>query len=156
MKPATIVFALVVAALLLVPTPVRAVSLPDMDRLAQPSALEQEAAETATPTEEAEDDSGIADLSATAGRLRGRVELTWSIAEGERTGNLVVERSTNGGSWRAVKACTMRFDPEQSDYDCTDTRLSSGATYSYRVCLTPKGSTCSNATPSRPVTVKAP
>ena len=35
-------------------------------------------------------------------------------------------------------------------------RLTSGTTYAYRVCLTTKGSTCANATPTEPVTVKAP
>ena len=120
-----------------------------------------EAAPTETPTEAPkpetdEDSSGVADLHATAARLRGRVELGWRAGDGGEEGNFVVERSTNGGSWRAVKACSTRFDPERSDYGCTDTRLTSGTTYSYRVCLTTKGSTCANATPSEPVTVKAP
>ena len=156
MKPATILIALLVAALLWIPAPVRAASLGAAAQSAQPSTLEQAATGPATPTAEAEEDSGIADLHATAGRLRGRVELGWSVSEGAHTGNFVVERSTNGGSWRPVKACSVRFDSKQTDYSCTDTRLISGATYAYRVCLTAKGVTCSNATPSEPVTVKAP
>jgi hypothetical protein len=116
---------------------------------------------TAEPTAGAEpqadeDSSGVTDLHATAARLRGRVELGWRAGDGAEEGNFVVERSTNGSSWRPVKACSTRFDPDQSGYGCTDTRLTSGTTYTYRVCLTAKGSTCANATPSEPVTVKAP
>lgn len=116
---------------------------------------------TVEPTEAAEpptdeDSSAVADLHATAARLRGRVELGWRAGDGVEEGNFVVERSTNGSSWRPVKACSTKFDPEQSDYGCTDTRLTSGTTYAYRVCLTTKGSTCANVTPSEPVTVKAP
>ncbi|MFN8467574.1 MAG: hypothetical protein U0X20_18585 [Caldilineaceae bacterium] len=68
----------------------------------------------------------------------------------------VVERSTNGGSWRPVKACFVPFDGEAKSYGCTDSRLSSGTTYAYRVCLTSKPTSCSNAAPTEPVSVKAP
>ena len=184
MKAATTVLALLVALMLLAPTPVSGAGLPGFDQTGVQAALEQEepgatpipspesTAEAtpesteAAPTEAAEpeaaeptpdeDSSGVADLHATAARLRGRVELGWRAGDGAEEGNFVVERSTNGGSWRPVKACSARFDPEQSDYGCTDTRLTSGTTYAYRVCLTAKGSTCANATPSEPVTVKAP
>jgi len=175
-KSATTVLALLVAMVLFAPAPVSAAGSPSIDRAGVQAALEQEepgATPTANaegteaaptepaPTEPAEpptdeDSSGVADLHATAARLRGRVELGWRAGEGAEEGNFVVERSTNGGSWRPVKACSTRFDPEQSDYGCTDTRLTSGTTYAYRVCLTTKGSTCANATPSEPVTVKAP
>ena len=155
-KPATILAAFLVAALLFVPAPVRAASLRTMDQSEQPSTFEQDATQTATPTEEAEDDSGIVNLHATASRLRGRIELGWSVNDEEHSGNFVVERSINGGSWRPIKVCSVRFDSDQTDYDCTDRQLISGATYAYRVCLTTKGFTCSSVTPSQPVTVKAP
>ena len=185
MKSATIVVALLVAILLFAPAPVSAAGLPDLDRSGVQAALEQEepgatptptiestaeataesteappaGAETDAETSDAETSdagSGVADLHATAARLRGRVELSWRAGDGAPAGNFVVERSTNGSSWRPVKACSTKFDPEQSDYGCTDTRLTSGTTYTYRVCLTDKGSTCANVTPSEPVTVKAP
>jgi hypothetical protein len=167
-KAATFAPALLVALLLLAPAPVSAAGRLNPERAAQPSALEQEttdedassddtAAEAeATPTAEGEDGSGIASLHATAARLRGRVELGWSVNEGGSEGTFVVERSTNGSSWRPVKACSQPFDGGPADFGCTDTRLNSGTTYAYRVCITDKGTTCANASPSEPVTVKAP
>jgi hypothetical protein len=151
-KSATTFLALLVALLLLAPAPVSAADRLNTEHKARSSAL----AQAATPTEEEENASGIANLHATAARLRGRVELGWSIGEDTDEGMFVVERSTNGSSWRPVKACSQHFDPTQTEYGCTDTRLTSGTTYAYRVCLTTKGTTCANASPSEPVTVKAP
>ena len=112
---------------------------------------------TLEPTPELEASTSITDLHATAGRLRGRVEIGWSIASEQDGGTVfVVERSTNGGSWRPVKACFVPFDGEAKSYGCTDSRLSSGTTYAYRVCLTSKPTSCSNASPTEPVSVKAP
>ena len=108
------------------------------------------------PEEEGEDTSGIVDLHATAARLRGRVELSWGVEAPESEGAFVVERSTNGSSWRPVKACAQPLDADETEYGCTDTRLTSGTTYAYRVCIAAKGTTCSNASPSHAVTVKAP
>lgn len=152
MKSAAIVLALLVAGLLFAPASVSAVDLPNPEHAGQLSAWEQEA----EPAAEGEDASGITELHATAARLRGRVELSWSVNDQASEGMFVVERSTNGSSWRPVKACSQRFDAAQTDYGCTDTRLTSGTTYAYRVCITEKGATCSNASPSQPVTVKAP
>jgi hypothetical protein len=166
-KAATSALALLVALLLSAPVSAAGISIPE--RAAQPFAVEQATTdedtpsaddatpeETPTPSAEGEDGSGIADLHATAARLRGRVELGWSINEGASAGQFVVERSTNGSSWRPVKACSQAFDSGQADFGCTDTRLTSGTTYAYRVCITDKGTTCTNAAPSEPVTVKAP
>jgi hypothetical protein len=106
------------------------------------------------------------DLHATAGRLRGRVELGWRFVLPETQGDaqaagaddsvFVVERSTNGSSWRPVKACYQPLDAEVDVYGCTDSRLTSGTTYAYRVCLAGRPTTCSNAEPTDPVSVKAP
>jgi hypothetical protein len=161
-KLATFALALLVALLLFMPAPVSAAGLFDPERAERPSALEQEtsdedaAEEQAAEGEDGENSSGIADLHATAARLRGRVELSWSVNEQAGEGVFVVERSTNGSSWRPVKACSQPFDGSQTEFDCTDTRLTSGTTYAYRVCITGKGTTCANASPSEPVTVKAP
>ena len=162
-KAATILGALLAATLWWGPAPANAAT-PARVQEVQQGALEQEAAPTADaepagdPPAGAQDEesSDVVDLHATAARLRGRVELGWRAGEGVSEGVFVVERSTNGSSWRPVKVCSMRFDPEQADYGCTDTRLTSGTTYAYRVCIAAKGTTCSNASPSQPVTVKAP
>ncbi len=162
MKSATIALALLVAVFLFAPASASASPLPVPQRAGQLSVLEQEtdalpgAEEEAGGEIEGEDTSGIVDLHATAARLRGRVELGWSVAEAGSEGLFVVERSTNGSSWRPVKACTQPLAEDETDYGCTDTRLTSGTTYAYRVCITTKGTTCSNASPSHPVTVKAP
>jgi hypothetical protein len=129
---------------------------PTADPTAEPTE-EPTAEPTPEPTPEPDASNPIVDLHATAGRLRGRVEIGWSIAPDQGGGTVfVVERSTNGGSWRPVKACFVPFDGEAKSYGCTDSRLSSGTTYAYRVCLTGKPTSCSNASPSEPVSVKAP
>jgi hypothetical protein len=137
---------------------------PTVEPTAEPTAeptveptLEPTVEPTVEPTPELEASTSITDLHATAGRLRGRVEIGWSIASEQDGGTVfVVERSTNGGSWRPVKACFVPFDGEAKSYGCTDSRLSSGTTYAYRVCLTSKPTSCSNASPTEPVSVKAP
>jgi hypothetical protein len=127
-----------------------------------------------TPTPEAEAASPIVDLHATAGRLRGRIELGWRYAapnsspadtapadtateDPSSAGSVfVVERSTNGSTWRPVRACYLPLDAEVDSYTCMDSRLASGTTYAYRVCLAAKPTTCSNALVAGPVSVKAP
>lgn len=88
------------------------------------------------------------------------MDIGWGVADSaEQAGGtvFVVERSTNGSSWRPVKACYVPYDGDtQQEYGCTDSRLSSGATYAYRVCLTGKATSCSNALTTDPVSVKAP
>ncbi len=123
---------------------------------AEPTARQRRANEEPTPTPEAS--TPISDLHATAGRLRGRVEIGWSVASApDQAGTVfVVERSTNGSSWRPVKACYVQYDRDAGGFGCTDSRLASGATYAYRVCLTGKATSCSNALTTDPVSVKAP
>jgi hypothetical protein len=151
-KLAAVFVAFLVALLIMLPAPVAAAVLPIAQQAEEPDA---------TPTEEAEQLNPVHDLYATAGRLRGRVELGWSYdlddeQAAETEGVFVVERSTNGSSWRPVKACYAPFEAENDRYSCTDSRLASGTTYSYRVCLAAKASTCSNAPATEPVSVKAP
>jgi hypothetical protein len=130
---------------------------PTPEPTAEPTALPiAEPTEEPTPTPEAS--TPVSDLHATAGRLRGRVEIGWSVASApDQAGTVfVVERSTNGSSWRPVKACYVQYDRDASGFGCTDSRLASGATYAYRVCLTGKATSCSNALTTEPVSVKAP
>ncbi len=178
MKSATLFLApLVALLLLLLPAPASAFSptalqqadapppAPTPDTRLEPTpepTAEPTALPTAEPTEEPtptpEASTPISDLHATAGRLRGRVEIGWSVASApDQAGTVfVVERSTNGSSWRPVKACYVQYDRDAGGFGCTDSRLASGATYAYRVCLTGKATSCSNAQTTEPVSVKAP
>jgi hypothetical protein len=159
-KLATFLLAPLVAVLLfMLPVPAAAAPLPAVEQ----SDPADEA--PATPTPAVEQAGAIVDLHATAGRLRGRVELGWSIAPpAEETAEavdlagsvFVVERSTNGSSWRPVKACYLPWEGETATYACTDMRLASGTTYAYRVCLAARPTTCSNALTTEAVAVKAP
>jgi hypothetical protein len=160
-KLATFFLASAVALLLLLPIPVAAAPLTTVQQAGQTDDV------PATPTPAVEEASPIVDFHAIAGRLRGRVELGWSLATPARSGDtadsadaaggvFIVERSTNGSSWRPVKVCYLASDDESETYACTDSRLASGTTYAYRVCLTVKPTTCSNALTTEPVSVKAP
>jgi hypothetical protein len=160
-KLATLFLASAVALLLLPPIPAAAAPLKTVQQAGQTDDV------PATPTSVVEEASPIVDFHATAGRLRGRVELGWSLATpassggtvdstGVAGGVFIVERSTNGSSWRPVKVCYLANDDESEAYSCTDSRLASGTTYAYRVCLTGKPTTCSNALTTEPVSVKAP
>ncbi len=123
-----------------------------------PPTAELKAEQTEEPSPEPQASTPITDLHATAGRLRGRVEIGWSVVSAPDQGGavFVVERSTNGSSWRPVKACYVGYDRAGKSYGCTDSRLASGATYAYRACLAGKATSCSNAVTTDPVSVKAP
>ncbi len=161
-KLATVFLASLVALLLVLPVPVAAAPLTPLRQ------TDQTGETPATPTPEVAEASSIIDLHATAGRLRGRIELGWSVLSPADSPDaavpasmpggsvFVVERSTNGSSWRPVKACYLPFDGEAEAYACTDARLASGTTYAYRVCLAGKPTTCSNAVTTSPISVKAP
>jgi hypothetical protein len=109
-----------------------------------------------TPPAQGEAISAITEFQVTPARLRGRVDLGWQHpgpAEGEI---FIVERSTNGSSWRSVSACSTPRTIPENGYACTDKRLTSGTTYTYRACVVAKGASCSSATATEAHTVKAP
>ena len=101
----------------------------------------------------------VIDLHATAGRLRGRVEIGWSVASAagcRRAPSLSwnVRPTAAPGVRSRPATCNTTAKPKR--FGCTDSRLASGATYAYRVCLTGKATSCSNALTTDPVSVKAP
>ena len=98
----------------------------------------------------------IEDFRAMPARKRGRIELNWQYNGRPFSGTFVVERSTNGSSWRSVAACNIGYDENSADYGCTDSSLRSGATYAYRACIVARGTACTGATATRTVSVKAP
>lgn len=100
--------------------------------------------------------SGIAEFRAIPARLRGRIDLSWKYAGRAVAGFFVVERATNGSSWRSVTACTLPYNTQKAAYACTDARLTSGTTYAYRACIVTVGASCSSGGATKPVTVKAP
>jgi hypothetical protein len=162
LKLAAVFLAPLVALLIALPAPAVAAPLPSVQQ------TDQNDEAPATPAPAVEEVNPIVDLHATAGRLRGRVELGWNFVTPEPGGEdtadtadwkgsvFVVERSTNGSSWRPVKGCYLSLDAAATAYACTDVRLASGTTYAYRVCLASKPATCSNALTAGPVLVKAP
>ncbi len=105
---------------------------------------------------DAQSTAQIEDFRAMPARKRGRIELSWQYAGRPFSGAFVVERSTNGSSWRSVAACNITFDENITEYGCTDANLRSGATYAYRACAVARGTACSAATATRTVAVKAP
>ncbi len=98
----------------------------------------------------------IEDFRAMPARKRGRIELNWQYNGRSFSGAFVVERSTNGSSWRSVAACNIGYDESMTDYSCTDSGLRSGTTYAYRACIVARGTACTAATATRTVSVKAP
>jgi hypothetical protein len=105
---------------------------------------------------EAQGAAQIEDFRAMPARKRGRIELKWHYEGRPIAGAFVVERSTNGSSWRSVAACNIGFDEGTADYGCTDSGLRSGTTYAYRACIVARGTACTAATATRTVSVKAP
>lgn len=106
--------------------------------------------------EEAQSNGSISEFRATPARLRGRVELSWKYAGKPFAGSFVVERSTNGGAWRAVSACVQPFNEGSASYGCADSGLTSGTRYAYRACITARGATCTKGSATKSVAVKAP
>ena len=105
---------------------------------------------------EAQSSAQIEDFRAMPARKRGRIELNWQYSGRAFSGAFVVERSTNGSSWRSVAACNIGYDENSAAYGCTDSSLRSGATYAYRACIVARGTACTGATATRTVAVKAP
>ena len=86
---------------------------------------------------ESQSSAQIEDFRAIPARKRGRIELNWQYSGRPFSGAFVVERSTNGSSWRSVAACNIGYDENSAGYGCTDSSLRSGATYAYRACMSP-------------------
>lgn len=105
---------------------------------------------------DAQSSAQIEDFRAMPARKRGRIELRWHYGGRPFSGAFVVERSTNGSSWRSVSACNLDYDENSSDYGCTDSSLRSGTTYAYRACIVARGTACTAASATRTVAVKAP
>ena len=106
-----------------------------------------------TMTIDAPSNSLPCEFKATPSRTRGQVDLSWSYA-GSGSGSFLVERSTNGSSWRVLSACTQSVS--QSTFKCSDTGLSSGATVLYRACVVSSGSVCGTTSRTPSLSVKAP
>lgn len=145
MKLATALLAPLVAIILFWPAPAAAALMTQAAPADDPQPL---VALEAVP--------GITEVHATPSRLRGRVDVEWTYTGAPFAGQFVVERSTNGSFWRSIRTCAAPFDADKERYSCADTRLTSGTTYAYRVCISVKGASCTSAGATKPVTVKAP
>lgn len=89
------------------------------------------------------------ELTATASRTKGRVDLSWRYTGKSFRGFFLVERSTDGRTWGVVTVC-QKSPSSSTSYACSDTGLTSGKTYYYRACAITSGSKCgtTNLTPA--------
>lgn len=96
-----------------------------------------------TPVESTQQQySDFVDFWATPGTLRGSIDLYWTYAGGAFPTTFLVERSINQTTWTPVAACSLSYS-RLGDYSCTDSRLVSGRTYYYRICIpTLRSRTC--------------
>lgn len=102
--------------------------------------------------------SGITTFTTTAG-TRGNVELAWNYGGKAFRGTFLVERSTNRTTWAPVTTCGLSYSIRRTSYICTDSKLTSGRGYYYRVCIPAAGSktcTAANAAIPRRTPVFAP
>jgi hypothetical protein len=77
-------------------------------------------------------------LWASASRTRGTISLSWSCTSTRSlSGYFLVERSTNKYYWYSVSTCNKWISRYTTRYSCSDTRLTSGRTYYYRLCQVP-------------------
>jgi hypothetical protein len=93
------------------------------------------------------------EFKASPSRTRGRVDLSWRYTGSAFKGSFLVQRSSDGRTWRAVTACTR--SASSSTYTCSDTGLTSGRTYYYRACAS-TGSTCGSSAVTPPLNAIAP
>lgn len=103
--------------------------------------------------------SGISTFTAIAGDARGEIKLRWMYGGNAFRGAFLVERSANRRTWTPVTSCSLSYSMRTTTYACTDTKLTSGRAYYYRVCLPASGSktcTSTNATVPRRTPVTAP
>ncbi len=97
----------------------------------------------------------ITQFRAVPSRTRGRIDVSWKYTGKGFNGSFVVERSTNGGAWRTVGACTQSVTGKSS-YGCSDTGLTSGTAYAYRACVVARDASCSAGATTKAAAVKAP
>ena len=97
----------------------------------------------------------IVEFRATPARARGRINVSWRYTGKGFNGSFVVERSTNGGAWRTIGACTQAVTGKGA-YGCSETGLSSGTAYAYRACMVSRGAACAGGATTKATVVKAP
>ena len=103
--------------------------------------------------------SGITTFTTTAGDTRGDVDLRWNYGGKAFRSTFLAERSTNRTTWTPVTGCGLSYSTRTTSYACTDSKLTSGRGYYYRVCIPATGSkTCTaiNAAVPRRTPVFAP
>lgn len=154
MKYATILFAPLVAALIVLIVLIAVTG--GVYAAPRPLSIAAIVADDASDSSDVQSASGIAEFRAIPARLRGRIDLSWKYTGRTVADAFVVERSTNGSSWRSVMACGLPYNAQRTAYACTDARLTSGTTYAYRACLVTSGASCSSGSATKPVSVKAP
>ncbi len=136
------------------PVAVTPVRTPTPTRTASPA--------TPTPTlvpltvDEDDEALNIVDFMAAPLRLRGQIQLSWRYEGEPFEGSFWVERSVNGGVWRAVLACASPYEPEAERHRCLDTGLVSGSTYVYRICVVEDETSCVDQAVVESAAVKAP
>lgn len=96
------------------------------------------------------------ELQATTSRIKERVDLNWRYTGSSFRGSFLVERSTDGRTWRVVKGCTTFPKTTVTAYSCSDTSLTSGTLYYYRVCAIASGSKCGTREVTPATRVRAP
>jgi hypothetical protein len=98
-------------------------------------------------------------FTATTGMQRGQINLNWRYSGKAFRGAFLVERSNNGTTWAPVTTCSLAYSSRSTAYRCTDSKLTSGRSYYYRICIPATGSktcTISNATVPAKTPTKAP
>ena len=96
-------------------------------------------------------------LKATPSRTKGQIDLSWTCTSRSLRGTFLVENSPNSKTWANIKACTLPVSSKAS-YKCSDTKLKSGSTYYYRLCLvsSTKTTKCGTTDVTAAVKAKAP
>jgi hypothetical protein len=95
--------------------------------------------------------NGITVFTATAATTRGQINLRWTYTGKAFRGTFLVERSNNRTTWAPVTSCSLSYSTRTTTYTCTDTKLTSGRSYYYRVCKPATGSkTCTSANATIP------
>jgi hypothetical protein len=89
--------------------------------------------------------NGITNFRATAGTQRSQIKLAWTYTGKAFRGTFLVQRSNNRTTWAPITTCSLSYSSRTTAYSCTDTKLTSGRSYFYRVCIPTTGSkTCTS------------